>query len=60
MFTLRPEGCFPVIVVSGCGLLPPFPSLAAAVFHPANWQTIPNSEDFCGRAKNLSAAAAER
>ena len=42
MFTLRPDGCLPVIDVSGCGRFPPFPSLAAGVFQPANHTARPS------------------
>ncbi len=42
MFTFLPSGCWPVIVVSGCGRLPPFPSEAAGVFQPVSG-TAPGS-----------------
>jgi hypothetical protein len=42
MFTFLPSGCWPVIVVSGCGRLPPFPSEAAGVFQPAKFACLGN------------------
>jgi hypothetical protein len=42
MFTLRPLGCFPAIVVSGCGRFPPIPSDAAGVFQPARFACLGN------------------
>jgi hypothetical protein len=42
MLTFRPSGCWPVIVVSGCGRLPPFPSEAAGVFQPAKFACLGN------------------
>ncbi len=42
MFTFLPSGCWPVIVVSGCGRLLPFPSEAAGVFQPAKFACLGN------------------
>ena len=47
MFTLRPLGCLPVMLVSGCGRLPPFPSDAHGLFHPAKC-TATSARPICG------------
>ena len=57
MLIFLPLGCCPVSVVSGCGRLPPLPSEAVGLFHPAKETIAARSAPFDRMASMIAPAS---